>query len=308
MRGLARFAKAERVDLIQVHGLLSIDGMIAGKCSKCAIVWQLLDTRPAMSIRRTLMPIVVRTADVVMTAGDALADEYPGCRSLGERLVPFVPPVTSSFRVSEEARFVGRRLLGVGDNEVLVASLGNLNPQKGHDHLIYAARRMCAGGNPVRFVIRGETHAGHEGFAASLRAGIPRHQEASISVGPMEPPLTPPQLLNAADIFVLASHRRSEGLPTAILEAMSVGTPVIATDVGAVREVVSRDAGVLVPPDEPDALFTEVMRLCTDHDLRERLGRNAAARAAGLARGTAYVDQQVRAFALALQTRAGARR
>ena len=86
-----------------------------------------------------------------------------------------------------------------------------------------------------------------------------------------------PERLAEADIFVLAS--RSEGLPLSILEAMSVGLPVIASRVGGVPEiVVDGETGLLVPPGDPSSLATAIERLLADPALRNRLGDAGRAR------------------------------
>lgn len=84
------------------------------------------------------------------------------------------------------------------------------------------------------------------------------------------------QALAAADIYVFPSH--VEGFPNALLEAMGAGLPVVATDVGAVRELVTDgETGLIVPPQQPAALAAALARLVGDAELRQRLG--AAARA-----------------------------
>ena len=87
-----------------------------------------------------------------------------------------------------------------------------------------------------------------------------------------------PALLNDFDVFVLAS--RHEGLPLTILEAMSSGLPVVATDVGSVGETVENGVnGFLVPPDRPKAIAEALDRLLRDSALRLRMGEAGRRRA-----------------------------
>ena len=80
--------------------------------------------------------------------------------------------------------------------------------------------------------------------------------------------------LAGATIFVLPSF--VEGMPMALLEAMSFGLPVIATPVGGVPEIVTHEVdGLLVPPGDIDALAAAISRLTSEPHLRERLGRAA---------------------------------
>ena len=79
------------------------------------------------------------------------------------------------------------------------------------------------------------------------------------------------------DVSVLCSH--SEGFPNAIIEALAAGCPVVATPVGGVPEVVSdRQTGLLVPPDQPEALAAAVRELRRDAGLRKRLSQAGLAR------------------------------
>jgi glycosyltransferase involved in cell wall biosynthesis len=87
-----------------------------------------------------------------------------------------------------------------------------------------------------------------------------------------------PGLLSDADVFVLAS--RSEGLPLSVVEAMAAGLPVVASDVGGLRELVrDGETGVLVPPGDPAALADALRPLLADRELRRRLGSAGRVRA-----------------------------
>ena len=83
-------------------------------------------------------------------------------------------------------------------------------------------------------------------------------------------------LLSGFDIFCMPS--RSEGLPYALLESGSAGLPVIASAVGGVPEVIESGInGVLVPVEDAEALFSTLILLAEDPDLRKRLGANLKA-------------------------------
>lgn len=82
------------------------------------------------------------------------------------------------------------------------------------------------------------------------------------------------RLLSNSDIFVLPS--RAEGLPVAILEAMSYGLAIVTTPVGAIAEAITdRETGLLIPPEDDTALANALVELLEQQDLRRRIGKGA---------------------------------
>ena len=75
------------------------------------------------------------------------------------------------------------------------------------------------------------------------------------------------------DIFALPSL--TEGTPNSIIEAMSLGLPIVATNVGGIPDVVDSDAGILVSPEDSASLSQAIIRLAEDVELRQRMGRAA---------------------------------
>ena len=88
--------------------------------------------------------------------------------------------------------------------------------------------------------------------------------------------------LGRADVFVLASIRdptgRMEGIPVALMEAMAAGVPVVATRLSGIPELVSADTGMLVEPNDPDALADAIERLLDDRELARRCADGGRAR------------------------------
>lgn len=86
----------------------------------------------------------------------------------------------------------------------------------------------------------------------------------------------PRPLLSTLEVFVLPS--RYEGFPLSVVEAMLAALPVVASDVGSVREaVIHRETGLLVPPEDVDALVGALGELLADEALRRRLGERGRA-------------------------------
>ena len=279
---IRRLIRERSIDIVQIHGLVNPHGAIAARMEGIPIVWQLLDTRPPVALRRLMMPLVTRLADVVMSTGMEVARVHPGALGLGDRLVPFYPPVhTDSFQPDAQRRHAARAELGVPEDAHLIGTVGNLNPQKGHEYLVRAAAIVRREFPDVFVRILGAhtpTHASYESrLAVEARAG-------GLSDGTqlqfIDPGSRIAELLPAFDVFLLTSVPRSEGVPTTVLEAMACGLPVVATNVGAVREVVEDGVtGYVVAPLDPEAIAEATLRLLRDPGLRERMGRDGRARA-----------------------------
>jgi len=164
-------------------------------------------------------------------------------------------PVAESAQDRAAGRLALRQKLGLPDGPLAVL-LGTLSERKGAD--VFAAGVDSAPGWQGVMV-------GDGPLAASLATSRPSvrqiHPVSSADV---------PDWLRAADVVVVPSRREPLGL--AAVEALACATPVIASNVGGLREVV-RDGenGLLVPPEDPDALAAALGRLL-DPELRARLG------------------------------------
>ena len=177
-------------------------------------------------------------------------------------------------------RLAARTRLGIpAAAQVLLMSGENVrkNPFKDFTTLRRSLTAVNAPGEPRRTILvaLGDEHPPEREGGVEIRT-VPFTTDRAVVA----------DYCRAADVYVHAA--RAESFPTAILEALAVGTPVVASDVGGIPEVVrpvsdggARPAelspnGLLVPPGDPAALGAAVARLLTDRELRERLGRNAA--------------------------------
>jgi glycosyltransferase involved in cell wall biosynthesis len=82
--------------------------------------------------------------------------------------------------------------------------------------------------------------------------------------------------MRSLDVFVMPSF--TEGTPNSIIEAMSHGKPIIASNVGGIPDMVDAESGIVVPPGDVDALANAMLHLARNRDLRLRMGKAAKAR------------------------------
>lgn len=112
---------------------------------------------------------------------------------------------------------------------------------------------------------------------AYLRSVTERHQPpASVSFLGELPHPDVLAMMARCDLFVLPSH--TEGFPNVVVEAMALGCPVVATDVGATAEILGDDSGVVVAPSDPAGLAAALRDLMTDPARRAELADRARAR------------------------------
>jgi glycosyltransferase involved in cell wall biosynthesis len=150
----------------------------------------------------------------------------------------------------------------------VIGSLGRLSPEKAYDVAIRALREVP--GATLVLVGDGAERVRLEELAGEL--GVAERVEFAGWTD------EPRRYLAGFDVFVLSSH--SEAFPLAILEAMLAGLPVVATDVGSVREAVQDgETGYLVPANDHQALAERIRDVLADPERARRLGANGRARA-----------------------------
>ena len=105
-------------------------------------------------------------------------------------------------------------------------------------------------------------------------------------------------ILKACDIFVMPS--RTEGTPIALLEAAALGVPIVATNVGGIPELVTTQEALLVPPDNPAALASSLMKLAEDRNFAKELSEHARFRVNELFSADQQLDATLNAYHSAL--------
>jgi glycosyltransferase involved in cell wall biosynthesis len=232
------------------------------------------------ALLRALRPGMDRLVAVSRSIVSKLAEERPGG-----------PPVELIYNGVDLARYDHTEACctlpeeyGFPADAPMVGCVARLEPEKGHPTLLEAWPLVLARVPSARLLIVGEGSQEHALKARAEQLGLLGDAcEADACVGTRH--ARPharivftgrrddiPSVTAALDVAVLPSYREAQGL--VILEAMALRRPVVATRVGGIPEMVQDGVtGLLVPPHDPDALATAIVRLLVDHPAADMMAR-----------------------------------
>ena len=217
--------------------------------------------------------------DLTLTASEYLRGWMTRRGSDPERIrVAYVGVDIEQFHPDDVARRRVRSELRLPDSTPTVLFVGRVDADKQPDVLVEALRLLAADGVDFNAVIAGS------GPSFGLLRSLIRSRGLSSRtrlLGAVDPDRVS-GLMCAADVLVLPS--RWEGIALTLYEAMACGTPVVATDVGGHRELVTPDAGVLVPrstaSEEARAIAKALAGILREPERRAAMGEAASLRAA----------------------------
>jgi glycosyltransferase involved in cell wall biosynthesis len=187
------------------------------------------------------------------------------------RVVVHGVPV-EQLRARRAERAEQRAALGLRTDDIVVTTVANMRWTKDYPTLLRAAVSVIARHDNVRFLA-----AGQGPLEAEIRAEVDRLQlgDRFRVLGYVDDTAG---VLSASDVFVLASL--VEGLPIAMLEAMAMGLPVVASAVGGIPRVITDgEEGRLVPSGRPDVLAAAIGEVASAPERRAAMAEAAARRA-----------------------------
>ena len=246
---LRRVIVGRGVALIHTHS--SIDSWLGGLAARSC-------RRPVVRSRHVTIAIPRRRslvyflADRIIGSGEAAARVVAAAGVPGSRIVP-IPPGVDTGRFHPGVSGAGvRGELGL-QGAPLVGLVANIRGSKGHAVFLEAARGVLAREPAARFLIVGDGI----GFDDVRRRVAALGLDAVVRMTGFRRDI--PEVMAALDVLVLPSIR-SEAASQVIPQALAVGTPVVATDVGGSGEIVrDGDTGRLVPPGDPLALASAIL-------------------------------------------------
>jgi glycosyltransferase involved in cell wall biosynthesis len=253
------------------------------------LAWHFNDTLTPTPVKQAAAHASVRWADEIVVAADAVHDYYfdPETPS---RII-YAPVDVNRFdpRQVDIDETALRSELKIDSDIPIVGTIGNINPIKGHKYLLQAIKRLVEDGQQIAVPIVGkqlDSRAAYFERLQLLRSELGLENQVQF-VGFRS---DIPELLSLFDVFIFPSV--AEACPIAVLEAMAMKCPVVATNVGGVpEEIPNDDYGWVVPPEDSDALATATQMALDNPKERHRRAKNARDRVKSEFSLTACVDR-----------------
>jgi len=177
-----------------------------------------------------------------------------------------VDVVSLEQRIASIDRSEKRKELGLSADAAVIITVGELNANKNHIQVLEALSKLNKTNFHYLIVGNGEDE---QKLQKAVNELLLRDKVSFLGFR-----RDVPELLTASDVFILTSRR--EGLPKAVMEAMAVGLPIIASDVRGNRDLVkSGENGYLVPLDDVEQTAIAIERLIDSEDLRRSMGEKS---------------------------------
>lgn len=263
---ILKFIRNKKIDVIYVNDLRAmLYSVIAGKILRKKIVWYIRsDVSPTKLTRFGLF-----SSDTIITIANGVLKELPS--DLKDKYKHKIKNIYTGFDFEEfsyEDKNIAKKKLGIKPGNITVGYLGSINERKGIDLLIKAMVNISKECNNYELLITGEISSGYEEYW-DQQLKVIGESNLNFKLIKYTDDISLP--LNAMDIFVLPS--RAEGLPRVVIEAMAHKLPVIATDVGGIREIIVHNStGLVIKKDDIDSLKKYILKLGSEIKTRNSLG------------------------------------
>ncbi|MDX1548779.1 MAG: glycosyltransferase family 4 protein [Rhodothermales bacterium] len=284
-----RLIEQVRPDLVFVNSSVSLAGARAAHRHGLPCVWYLRElfanVGGEMKVPAGFKPLI-RAGFKTYASRIVVNSEATALNMIGappQRLDVVPNAVGTPFFQCASSPAEARRKFGLPEGGTVVGVPGTLRPTKGHPFFFRALPHLGAGCQDFAVAVTGSGTADYE---QELRAMV---QELNLTqpvhfLGNVH---DMPSFYRACDLVCVPSE--AEAFGRTVIEAFAVGTPVVASAVGGIRETVrDGDTGLLVPYGDTQALASALRRLLQDAALRDALQRNALREAEALYHESTY--------------------
>jgi glycosyltransferase involved in cell wall biosynthesis len=259
--------------------------LLARRRSGPPVIAHIRDWTPPGAFPDFVLATIERGAEAVVANSGYVAERFRGSRLARPVRVVYNPVDLSQFDPAKADGVALREELEIPASAVVLSVIGQIAPLKGQDDAIRAAAALVRSGLDARLLIVGSVKFASSG-ARLDNAGFGERLPALASelglgdaVRFLGERSDVAGILAATDVLLMPFWQ--EGFGRVAVEAMAMGVPVLACDVGGPAEIVRPGVdGLLLPPRDPEAWSRALGRLIPDDGLRRQMGANAQLRAA----------------------------
>jgi L-malate glycosyltransferase len=281
---IRRIVKRVAPDLVHANTTrAALLALLARNRSGPQTVAHIRDLAPAGRLADLVLSLVAHRADAIVANSAYVADRFGEAR--GRVRVIHNPIDLERFDPSKADGRTVRAELGISEDTVVLTVVAHISPIKGQDEAIMVLADLIAAGRGVVLLLVGSVKFASAGARPDNLAFGERLPALASELGVAErvrflgERTDVPNLLAATDVLLMPFWREPFG--RVAVEAMAMGVPVVASEVGGPAEIVRTDVdGILLPPRAPKVWSRTLGRLLPDTALRQRLGENARSRAA----------------------------
>jgi len=278
---LARLIRRRRPDIVHTHTAKA--GFVARLAARLALgatplvvhtyhghVLEGYFGRGRTLLYRSLERLMGSMSDALVGVSQATVDDLVRLRIAPRRkfhVIPLGLDLARYAALDPRLRAAGRAALNLPDTAIVAVFMGRLVPIKRVDVLLEAFAAALARAPEMVLVVVGGGECEPDLRAQAQALGI----TAAVRFAGYRADISP--ILAAGDVAVLSSA--NEGTPVALIECAAAGMPLVATDVGGVRDVVADGTGELVPAGDAAALGDALARIASDPERRRAMGAAA---------------------------------
>lgn len=276
-QALARLAREKNIALIHTNTGVICNSALAARFAGIPHIWHIRDWFQEFGpLWKPYSRYILALSKKVLCVSRAIAGQFPPSPKIkvlnnGIDLSEF-PPITP------QERLEARNAFGFSESDLVAGTVGRLKFfRKGQEFLIQAAAQLQAQGKPLKLILAGGPAPGAEDHFERMRqlAGQLGLADRVVFTGEIA---NPRPAYAAMDLFALPSAQ-SEPFGGVVMEAMSLGLPIIGTNIGGTPDqIADGETGILVPPADPDRLASAIEKLLADSQLRLSMGRGGRSR------------------------------
>ncbi len=269
---ICKIIRSEKIDILHTNGVTNFLPVFAGRLMRIKILWHLNDTMNPWIIKKVFLPFVNFLSTKIAIASEKVGFYYfkNNNQFWDKSVILYAPADIKKFNpdlIDSQKIERLKEIFHISSSDFVIGTIGNINISKGYEYFIEAANIVKKKEKKAKFIIVGSRLDNKIYYYRRILDLIQlfRLEKDVILAGFRE---NIPEMLSMFDVFVLSSV--NEACPIAVLEALAMKVPVVATNVGGVSElIINNESGKVVEPCRPDLLADSILEIT--HSSKEDL-------------------------------------